>query len=259
MVRSSGGQRAATFSVRNHGGDPVSINIPASATWTRIVIPAVKVANREATIAIESDAAAGQWLEVDDVQFLKPAAADQLVIQSKAFEAVTDPIWRLCDGPTAFRAGTYSFFGREVGLGDAISVAFAMKPDALRDQVVLERMPRTGDSGWGVRLTAAGDVVFRIGSAASHTDVIAKNAYVAGRAARIAAVFDRGTARLYIDGRQAASREGIAQNTLDKKAAGSVGANHRTSTKEPYSGILQDIRVHNRALSAAEITALAPR
>lgn len=259
MVRSSGGQRVATFSVASPKGKTESVNLSATSTWTRVLIPAVTIAGNEATIAFTSDADAGQWLEVDDVQFLKPTAPDQLVLKSKAFEAVTDPIWRLCDGPTAFRDGTYSFFGREVGLGESITAAFAMKPDAVRDQVVLERMPRTGESGWGVRLTAAGDVVFRIGSAASHTDVVAKNAYVAGRAVRVAAVFDRGTARLYIDGREVASLENIPQRTLDKKAAGSVGSNHRTSTKEPYIGVLQDIRVHNRALSAEEIAALSPR
>ncbi len=132
-----------------------------------------------------------------------------------------------------------------------------MKPDALRDQVVLERMPRTGDSGWGVRVTAAGDVVFRIGSAATHTEVVAKNACALGRAVHVACVFDRGAARVFIDGREAASLSGIVQRTFDKKAAGSVGGQHRTSTREPYAGILQDIRVHNRALSAAEIASLA--
>ncbi|MEO0054185.1 MAG: hypothetical protein RLZZ50_132 [Verrucomicrobiota bacterium] len=257
MVRSSGGQRVARLSVGSPGGESVSVAIPATSAWTRILIPTAKIVGNEATVSIESDADAGQWIEVDDVQFLKPAAPDQLVVKSKAFESVTDPIWRLCDGPTAFRDGTYSFFGREVGLGESITVAFSMKPDAVRDQVVLERMPRTGDSGWGVRLTAAGDVVLRIGSVENHTDVVAKNAYVTGRAARVAAVFDRGTARLYIDGREVAVRENIPQRTLDKKAAGSVGSQHRTSTKEPYSGILQDIRVHNRALSAREISALA--
>ncbi|MCU0794161.1 MAG: LamG domain-containing protein, partial [Opitutaceae bacterium] len=257
MVRSSGGQRTATFSVASPKGRTESVTIPATSAWTRILIPAVNISGNEATIAIMSDAAAGQWLEVDDVQFLKPAAPDQLVVQSKPFEAVTDPIWRLCERPTPFRDGTFSFFGREVGYGEAISVAVSIKPDALRDQVVLERMPRAGDSGWGLRLTATGDVVFRIGSAANHTDVVAKNAAAPDRAVHVACVFDRGTARLFIDGREAAMREGIPQRTLDKTAAGSLGALHRTSTKLPYSGIVHDMRVHNRALSAAEVAALA--
>lgn len=259
MVRSSGGQRVATFSVASPGGKTESVAIPATSTWTRVLIPSVKIVGHEATIAFESDANAGQWLEVDDVQFLKPAAPDQLVLKSKPFEAVTDPIWRICDGPTAFRDGAYSFFGREVGYGESITVAFSMKPDSLRDQVVLERMPRTGDSGWGVRVTAAGDVVFRIGSADNHTDVVAKGACALGRAVHVACVFDRGSARVYIDGRESAVLSNIVQRTLDKKAAGSIGASHRTSSKEPYAGILQDVRVHNRALSAAEVSALLSR
>jgi len=254
MVRSSGGQRLATFSVASPKGKAQSVNLTAASTWTRLLIPSVNIVGGQATIALTSDADAGQWLEVDDVQFLKPAAPDQLVLQSQAFEAVTDPIWHLCDQPTPFRNGINSLFGREVGLGESITVAFAMLPDALRDQVVLERMPRTGDSGWSVRLTASGDVVFRIGSVANYTDIVAKAACILGRAVNVAAIFDRGTALLYIDGRLAASLSGIPQRTLDKSAAGSVGAKHRTSTKEPYSGILQNIRVHNRALSPAEIT-----
>ncbi len=257
MVRSSGGQRVARFSVGSPGGASVSVAITASSAWTRILIPTANIVGNEATIAIESDADAGQWVEVDDVQFLKPAAPDKLVIQSKAFEAVTDPIWQVCEKPTAFREGAYSFFGREVGYGEAITVAFSMKPDALRDQVVMERMPRTGDSGWGARVTAAGDVVFRIGSAATHTDVVAKGVCALGRAVHVACVFDRGAARVFIDGREAASLSGIVQRTLDKKAAGSVGGQHRTSTKDPYAGILQDIRVHNRGLTADEIASLA--
>ena len=257
LVRSSGGQRLARLVVRDHGGEPVTAVITASAEWTRVLLPHIEVTAHQATVAFESDADTGQWLEVDDVQFLKPAAPDQLVVESRPFEALTDPIWRALDDPMSLRDGTGCYFDRSVGLGKAITIAFRMQPDRRADQVVLERMPREGDSGWSVRLTRAGQLVFRIGSVANHTDLVATDAYAASTATHVACVFDRGTARLYLDGREVAMKRDIPHRTEDRTAIGTLVDKHRASPGLPYAGVLQGLRVHNRALTAAEIATLA--
>lgn len=256
MVRSSGGQRVARMRVSGNGGGEKSADIPATSEWKRIVIENIEVKNQSATVGFESDADAGQWLEVDDVQFFKPASTDQRVLQSKPFQAVTDPIWQILQGRSmTFGDGRFGFFGREVGLGGAITAEFTMRPKARAEQVVLERAPKKGESGWGVRLSKTGALIFRIGSKESFTDVAVPNAYNAGEQKLVACVFDNGRATVYLNGKASATTDNIRHKTEDKTAAGMFGS-FKTS-KEPYIGGLQDIRVFNRALGAEEIAAHA--
>jgi hypothetical protein len=257
MVRSSGGQRVARFVVRDHGGAEVATDIAAGPEWRRVILPRVEVTAQTATVAIESDADAGQWLEVDDVQFLKPRSESELVVASAVFDAVPDPIWRLLDQPFEFSQGGWVFFGREVGRGEAITVATWVRASRLTDQVVLERMPKQGTSGWGLRLGKDGSAAFRVGSAADFSAVVALRAYRAGEWVHVAAVVAGDTVRVYVGGREAAQRSGITQRTLDRTAAGTLGGVHRTSVSEPFVGTARDVRVYNRALTAAEIAALA--
>ncbi|MFJ8082334.1 arabinogalactan endo-beta-1,4-galactanase [Streptomyces sp. NPDC096205] len=68
-VRSGGGQNAAYISLKNCGGTEQRTNLPVSASgWIRIVVP-VNVTNNQCTISINSDANAGNWINVDDLTF----------------------------------------------------------------------------------------------------------------------------------------------------------------------------------------------
>jgi arabinogalactan endo-1,4-beta-galactosidase len=68
-VRSGGGQNAAYIALKNCGGAEQRTDIPVSADgWIRIVVP-VKVTNNQCTISINSDANAGDWINVDDLTF----------------------------------------------------------------------------------------------------------------------------------------------------------------------------------------------
>lgn len=283
LVRSSGGQAAARLRAYDCGGPEASVAIPAAAAWTRVTIPRVAVANHAVTIAIESQGGAGQWLEIDDVQFRKPALAGQAAPKPKPFTLVGDPIWHLAKQEAIEFTGDdkFYFFDRCVGLGEAVTVSFVMTPRMRANMSPIARIPKTGNSGWAVQLTERGGVIFRIGSGASHHDVTAENAYEAGKPCRVACVFEKGAAMIYVNGKMLKKEAGIAQDMKDATAAGRLGSVGETyqavgdvivktepaSTKgnppargvksRNYAGTLRDVRVYNRALGEEEIAKAA--
>ncbi len=259
MVRSSGGQRVARFRVFDNGAEEKSVDIPVTGEWTRVEIPKVSVKGNAATIGFESDAKAGQWLEVDEVAFMKPAVAGTKVAQRVPFEIPGEPPWEIFQGAMqSFADGRNYLFSRNLGQGDAISAALTIQPSRFAEQVPIERFPATGDGGWSVKLTESGDLVFQIGSAASHTDLVVPKAYEPGKATHVAVVFDKGVASVYLDGKLAARKEGVEKKTDDKATPGTLGVYWtRNDQRQSYDGAMGDVRVYNRALDAAEVQALA--
>ncbi|MDG4785639.1 arabinogalactan endo-1,4-beta-galactosidase [Micromonospora sp. WMMD1102] len=67
-VRSGGGQVAAYLALRNCGGAEQRANIPTTSNWTQISVTA-QVSSGQCTAAVVSDARAGNWINVDDVEF----------------------------------------------------------------------------------------------------------------------------------------------------------------------------------------------
>ncbi|MFI7294711.1 arabinogalactan endo-beta-1,4-galactanase [Streptomyces sp. NPDC050121] len=68
-VRSGGGQNAAYIALKNCGGLDQRTDLPVSSSgWVHIVTP-VSVTNNQCTISINSDANAGNWINVDDLAF----------------------------------------------------------------------------------------------------------------------------------------------------------------------------------------------
>jgi arabinogalactan endo-1,4-beta-galactosidase len=69
-VRSGGGQRAAYLSLSGCGPQPTRVDLPRTGgtDWVRLALT-TKVTNGGCTIAIVSDANAGDWIHVDDVEF----------------------------------------------------------------------------------------------------------------------------------------------------------------------------------------------
>ncbi|MGW2829710.1 glycosyl hydrolase 53 family protein [Streptomyces sp. NPDC001286] len=68
-VRSSGGQNSAYVSLKNCGSPEQRTDLPVStSSWVRIVT-SIKVTGNQCTISINSDANAGNWINVDDLTF----------------------------------------------------------------------------------------------------------------------------------------------------------------------------------------------
>ncbi|MEV5548382.1 arabinogalactan endo-1,4-beta-galactosidase [Streptomyces sp. NPDC052309] len=73
-VRSGGGQNSAYLALKNCGGAEQRTDLPVSATgWIRIVVP-VQVTNNQCTVSVNSDANAGNWINVDDLTLTKGTA-----------------------------------------------------------------------------------------------------------------------------------------------------------------------------------------
>ncbi|GIG02995.1 glycoside hydrolase family 53 protein [Catellatospora citrea] len=70
-VRSGGGQSAAYLAMKNCGGAQAQVNIPtSSSTWVQVSVTA-SVSSTSCTLSVYSSAAANQWINVDDVTFVK--------------------------------------------------------------------------------------------------------------------------------------------------------------------------------------------
>jgi hypothetical protein len=256
MVRSSGGQKVARFTVSS-GDVQKTVDIVASEEWTRIDIPEINVTGHQATIAFTSDAAGDQWLEADDVVFMKPPLPGQTVKAPAPLKLPGDPVFKLFDHEMQSMAdGRQYLLDRMVGAGPAISVSFTLKSDKLADQNPVERIPATGDSGWAVRLTKDGSVVFRIGSNQTCTDVVAPGAYSVGKPVHVACVFEKGVATIYLDGKQVATQKDITFLTDNLTTVGSIGRPFTKSpTTFPYTGEIGAVRIYNRAMTTDEIAA----
>jgi len=81
-VRSSGGQRAAELTLTGCGGPSRQVPLPRTGPewWVQLVL-SVPVERGGCTIGVHSDAAAGQWVNVDDVTFTRGPAAGRVDIQ----------------------------------------------------------------------------------------------------------------------------------------------------------------------------------
>jgi hypothetical protein len=275
-VRRGGAAKVARLAVSGFGGETLTADVPASEVWTTVRIPRVAVANHGVTVAIESEGGAGDWLEVDEVQFMKPPLPGQEPRPTRALAwREGDPLWTLATREPITFAGDekFYFFGRNCGLGEAMTVSFVMQPAKRADTFPITRLPKTGNAGWGVGLAANGAVSFRLGSHASHRDVVVPDAYRAGVVVRVTCVYDRGTALVYLDGVLRQRVEGVTFSPTDTTAPGRLGANSglydavgdvtlaaaapapKSQRFQNYAGTLGDIRIYNRALPAAEIAA----
>jgi hypothetical protein len=276
-VRRGGRPTTARLVVSDFGGAAIALDIPVSATWTDVRLPRIPVASHGVTVAIVSAGGAGDWLEVDEVQFMKPPLPGQAPRPSRSFAfQAGDPIWQLAPRESIAFSGDekFYFFGRNCGLGDAMTVSFVMQPRRKAGAFPIARLPKTGDAGWGVGLRENGDVFFRLGSQASHRDIVARVGYREGVAIRVTCVFDRGTALIYLDGVLRQREAGFTVSPTDTTAPGRLGANSGlydavgdvtlTAAAPPpkaqrfqnYAGTLGDIRIYNRALEAPEIALL---
>ena len=71
-VKSSGGQKSAAVAVRGAGSPEQSHSIATALDqWTQIQIPSIQVKNGKCEVAIESDAKANNWLQVDDLELVR--------------------------------------------------------------------------------------------------------------------------------------------------------------------------------------------
>lgn len=225
MVRSTGGQKEAKLIASGFGDSDMSVKIPKSENWVKVILPKIKVTNNKVTIRIEVEGEANQWLEIDDINFMKPLPKGQKPLKKEPFLKKNAPVWQLAiKEPIVFTGNQkFYFFDRMVGFGDSITVAFDLKADAQANMTPIARIPKKGESGWSIQLQADGSLLFRIGSIENHRDIIAPNAYEVAKVASFKCVFQNGTASIFKNGQLLKTENGIKHNTKDATAAGRVG------------------------------------
>jgi len=268
FVRTSATLKNAKLIVSGFGGKELVLAVKPSSKWTKISIPAVEVTNHQVSIYIMAEGNAEEWLEVDDIQFLKPALKGQIVAKQPPFWAKDALLWQLAiKEPITFTGDQkFYFFARNLGYGDSITMDFRLNASEMQHAVPIARMPMKGDAGWAIGLRKDGAVVFSIGSVANHRDVVAANAYVAGKPVDIRCVFVTGTAWIYANGKLLRKESGIVQTTKDATAAGRLGTvdqnfeavgdvvmENDKKTAEPtkmqnFKGTLQFVKLYNRVI-----------
>lgn len=227
MVKSSGGQYKAELvasPTANYNNQAVALTIPATDKWQLISMP-VTVTNNEIYFHIIAQGESGQWIEIDDINFIKPLEEGMSAPKRKPFALYSEAIWELAkNSPINFIGDKrFYFFDRNVGLGDQITVRFKVNAAERANMTPIARIPKSGNSGWAVQLTRSGDLIFRIGSIENHTDILAKGAYRAGKEVDLVCQFDKGTASIYANGKLIKRQSGITHDTWDKTAAGRLG------------------------------------
>ncbi|MFJ4695424.1 arabinogalactan endo-beta-1,4-galactanase [Streptomyces sp. NPDC088766] len=102
-VRSGGGQKSAYMALKNCGGAEQRTDLPVSASgWIRIVVP-VNVTNNQCTISVNSDANAGNWINVDDLTLTSGTAGLSIKgadISSLAKSEAKGGVYRTASGTT---------------------------------------------------------------------------------------------------------------------------------------------------------------
>ena len=137
-VRSGGGQNSAYLALKNCGGAEQRTDIPVSSSgWIRIVTP-VAVTNNQCTISINSDAKAGNWINVDDLTFTSGTAGLPIKgsdVSSLAKSEAKGGVYKNSSGTT----------------GDALAILKSAGQNYVRLKVWVEpgrRLPRQGPTSW---------------------------------------------------------------------------------------------------------------
>ncbi len=73
-VKSSGGQSTAKLYCKNFGGTEKNYSInTAISNWAQVTVPNINVTNGQIEVGLSSTAAAGQWINVDNMSLVKVA------------------------------------------------------------------------------------------------------------------------------------------------------------------------------------------
>jgi len=266
MVRSSGGQKQAYIKVYGFGGNEQILPITVNDKWKKIVLPSITVTNNKASFEIFAEGDAGQWLEIDDFNFMKPLPKGAKPIEHKPMFEKNGPIWQLAlKEPILFTGDQkFYFFDRNVGFGDTMTLSVDITANEFANTTPIARIPKKGNSGWSLQLQKNGSIIFRIGSIESHTDVVAEAIYEAGKKVTVTCLFENGTVSIYKNGKLVKQQSGITQNTKDATAAGRVGTvgkdfeavgdvvmqvasnDKETSAMKNFRGSIQNLKVYNR-------------
>lgn len=276
-VRSSSAKKVAEIKVSDLGGKDKTLTLPVTAKWTKVSLSGINVADNKATISIQVKADAGQWVDIDDIQFYKSLAPGQTKPEIHPTIFTGEPMWQIAQKePIEFTGNDkFYFFSRNVGLGDEMTIDLTIKAKELANMSPIARMPKDGLSGWAILLLENGDITFSIGSISDHSDIIASKVYEAGKEVKVTCTYNRGEACIYINNQLVAKESGIKHDTKDVSAAGRLGtvgaafqavgdvivkteennriANPDSKKIKNFRGTISNLKVYNRSVKTSEL------
>jgi hypothetical protein len=240
------------------------VMIPASSQWIALERKEILVSSNSALVELRVEGSTNELLFVDDIQFRKPGKDPQ-----RPFVLGREEIWKIGEKtPLRFEGdGTFYIFGRNVGYGDAMTLSLTLTAQSVVNTMPLNRQPDTGKDGWALLLTEKGDVVFRIGSKKDFSDVIAPQAYAAGKPVAVRCVYEKNVARIYINGVCAAKKEALLFGVKDATKAGKLGTTEsgyeavgevmgefnqpkKRVRSVNFKGQLSNVRIYNKAVES---------
>lgn len=257
----------ANIVISEHGSEKIIYPIKASAEWKKMTIPDIRLSSNQVTISIQVQGDDRQWLEFDNIQFIKPRIKDIIPNAEKQVPQETLPVWSIAlRNPITFIGDqTFYFFDRNVGIGDSMSIHFVMKADQLANTTPIARIPKTGQSGWSIQTTADGALIFRIGSIESHEDIKVADMYKPGQTVEIGLVKQSRDVLIYKNTRLVWKYKLLGHDTNDATAAGRLGTvgtefeavgevvmqsserETESTAMKNFRGVIEKLRIYNRA------------
>jgi len=126
--------------------------------------------------------------------------------------------------------------------------------DYWRNSVIAKDSWGGGDVGYVLRGGAGGRISFNLGIGGRFSDLVTTATVPTGGWHHVAGVYDGATMKVYIDGVERASKAQTGAISASTGTAVLVGDCPADSTRK-FVGTINDARVYDRALTAAEITA----
>ncbi|MFC7671050.1 T9SS type A sorting domain-containing protein [Hymenobacter humi] len=94
-VQNGGGQNVCQLYAKNFGGTEKNLALPVTSTWTQIQITGIQVSNGQCEIGLWSDANAGNWCSIDNVELISTSTV------TAAAKTLTDSNTSLYPNPVA--------------------------------------------------------------------------------------------------------------------------------------------------------------
>lgn len=248
-----------------------SLSFPATGsftTWSSVNLTTTLNAgsNKVRTTAIGSSGANIDYLSVESLTTTGPTPTPTPTpttgptvtpTPTSAGTPTPTPVW-VHNGPTDFDGSTtYIDGGTTPGSASALTVAFRVTAHKLAYMIPVDKEPSSGNVGWTVKMRNNGDLWFRVGSNTSYNDTKQTAVYSVGTEVHIACTFGSGTTKIYVNGQLKITKTGITQTVNETATHLRLGIPSVCVTGEKLDGVLRDVKIYDRALSDAEIAALA--
>jgi len=193
------------------------------------------------------------------------AAVDQKGVQNGVYNgSVTRGATSLLasdqvDGATSFPASSGSYVSIAANAAynsgvPAISVEAWIKPAALTASTSI--VDSWGGGGpWFLELTSSNRVRWYVADGISTDLQLAAGSLVVGSTYHVVAVYDAaGTMALYINGVSVGSPSRTPNANMKAVSPLAIDIGSRTSTTDLFSGVIDEVAIYNRALSATEVS-----